>query len=288
MRLSELALDVRLTLVFWTCAAYNLTMGVGARRRPYAPHQGGVGTWISARAGRFSGARRVFRGATVLQRPPGQIQRIRARTMNTNARKRRVALYLRVSTDGQTTENQRLELLGVAERAGWEITSVYEDAGVSGAKGRADRPEFDRLCRDAARRRFDLVAAWSVDRLGRSLQDLVSFLADIHGYGIDLYLHQQGVDTTTPAGKAMFQMLGVFAEFERSMIRERVKAGISRARAKGKKLGRPGISAEKQAAILADLEKGGIGIRRLAKIHGVGNGTVAKLKAELDRSSAGA
>ena len=118
--------------------------------------------------------------------------------MNTTLR--RAALYLRVSTDGQTTENQRLELATVADRAGWLIVEIYEDAGISGAKGRDKRPAFDRLLKDAARRRFDLVAAWSVDRLGRSLQDLVHFLDDIHGYGIDLYLHRQGIDTTTPAG----------------------------------------------------------------------------------------
>src|SRR5690554_6097031 len=154
---------------------------------------------------------------------------------------KRAAIYLRVSTDGQTTENQRLELARVAAQAGWEVVEVYEDAGISGAKGREQRPAFDRLCKDAARRRFDVVMAWSVDRLGRSLQDLVTFLSELHGMGVDLFLHQQGIDTTTPAGKAMFQMLGVFAEFERAMIQERVKAGLARAKAQGKVLGRPRI-----------------------------------------------
>src|SRR6185312_3773302 len=96
----------------------------------------------------------------------------------------------------------------------------------------------DQLVKDAIRRRFDVIAAWSVDRLGRSLQDLVAFLGDVHGAGVDLYLHQQAIDTTTPAGRAMFQMLGVFADFERSIIRERVIAGLERARAQGKQLGR--------------------------------------------------
>lgn len=149
----------------------------------------------------------------------------------------RAAIYLRVSTDGQTTENQRLVLEQVAEKTGWDIVGVYEDNGVSGAKGRAQRPAFDRLCRDATRRKFDVVMAWSVDRLGRSLQDLVIFLGELRAVGLDLFLHQQGVDTTTPAGKAMFQMMGVFAEFERAMIRDRVKAGLARARANGKRLG---------------------------------------------------
>jgi DNA invertase Pin-like site-specific DNA recombinase len=137
------------------------------------------------------------------------------------------ALYTRVSTGRQTTENQKRELRTIAARAGWTVVKVYQDEGISGAKGRDERPAFDALCKDAARRQFDMVMAWSVDRLGRSLQDLISFLSELHALGIDLMMHQQGLDTTTPAGKAMFQMMGVFAEFERAMIRERVKAGLS-------------------------------------------------------------
>ena len=95
------------------------------------------------------------------------------------------------------------------------------------------------MCRDAAKRQFDVVMAWSVDRLGRSLQDLVAFLSELHALRIDLLLHQQGIDTTTPAGKAMFQMMGVFAEFERSMIQERVRAGLKRAVDEGKQLAGP-------------------------------------------------
>jgi DNA invertase Pin-like site-specific DNA recombinase len=109
---------------------------------------------------------------------------------------------------------------------GWSIMKVYRDEGVSGAKSRAERPAFNALWKDATCRRFDMVMAWSVDRLGRSLQDLVPFLSELHALRIDLYLHQQGVDTSTPAGKALFQMTGVFAEFERAMIRERVKSGV--------------------------------------------------------------
>ncbi|HLO75345.1 MAG TPA: recombinase family protein [Magnetospirillum sp.] len=190
---------------------------------------------------------------------------------------RRAALYLRVSTSGQTTENQRLELEAMAARCGWAIVGIYEDAGISGAKGRDKRPEFDRLCRDAARRRIDVVMAWSVDRLGRSLQHLVQFLADLHASGVDLYLHQQGIDTTTPSGKAMFQMLGVFAEFERAMIRERVQAGLARARAQGKRLGRPSTPPAKEQAILADLRAGALGLRKIAAKHGVGVSVVQRL-----------
>ena len=194
---------------------------------------------------------------------------------------KRVALYLRVSTDGQTTENQRLELAAVASRAGWQIIDIYEDQGISGAKGRDQRPAFDRLLKDAARRRFDLIAAWSVDRLGRSLQHLVGFLEDVHQLGVDLYLHQQGIDTTTPAGKALFQMLGVFAEFERAMIRERVHAGLNRARAQGKRLGRPRIAPQTEQAVRAALRTGDAGLHKIAKAHGVGVSVVQRLKAEM-------
>ena len=143
----------------------------------------------------------------------------------------RVAIYLRVSTLDQTTANQERELRDVAARMGCEVVKIYRDHGVSGAKGRDERPQFDRLCHDATQRQFDAIMAWSVDRLGRSLQDLVKFLSEIHALKVDLYLHQQGLDTTTPAGKAMFQMMGVFAEFERAMIQERVRAGLARAKA---------------------------------------------------------
>lgn len=193
---------------------------------------------------------------------------------------KRTALYLRVSTDGQTTDNQRRELLEVAKRAGWEIVEIYEDAGISGAKGRDKRPAFDKLLKDAARRKFDIVASWNVDRLGRSLQDLISFLSDIHGYGIDLYLHQQGIDTTTPTGKAMFQMLGIFAEFERSMIRDRVNAGLARAKAKGVILGRRKTDLETENAIRATLATG-TGILKTAKLHGVGTSVVQRIKAAM-------
>jgi DNA invertase Pin-like site-specific DNA recombinase len=194
---------------------------------------------------------------------------------------RQVALYTRVSTDRQTTENQEIELRAIAARAGWNVVKVYQDEGISGAKGRDERPAFDALCKDAARRQFDMVMAWSVDRLGRSLQDLTNFLSELHALGIDLMLHQQGLDTTTPAGKAMFQMMGVFAEFERAMIRERVKAGLERARAQGKPLGRPMIDEKTAAAIRRALKKGDIGIRKIATTLGVGTGTVQRIKAEM-------
>ena len=197
----------------------------------------------------------------------------------TKTESRTIAIYSRVSTDSQTTENQERELREIATRMGWSILKVYRDEGVSGAKSRA---EFNALWEDATRRRFDMVMAWSVDRLGRSLQDLVAFLSELHALRIDLYLHQQGVDTSTPAGKALFQMMGVFAEFERAMICERVKSGLERAKAQGKILGRPPIDPRKEAAILDDLREGKAGIIKLAAAHGVGVGTVQRIKASLN------
>ena len=188
----------------------------------------------------------------------------------------KVAIYVRVSTNEQTTENQVRELTQWADRAGHKIVAVYDDNGISGAKGREYRKEFDKLLRGAVRREFDLVAAWSVDRLGRSLQDLVSFLQELHGAGVDLYLHQQALDTTTPSGRAMFQMMGVFAEFERSMISERVKAGLARTKAKGTKLGRPTVSTEREAQIL-ELRSQGMGMLAIGKELGVGTSTVQRV-----------
>lgn len=182
---------------------------------------------------------------------------------------KRVALYLRVSHAERTVENQRQALLQWAEYAGLEVTEVYTDEGVSGAKGRDKRPGFDAMLKDATRRKFDVLASWSVDRLGRSLTGLLDTLQELHGSGVDLYLHQQAVDTRTPAGKAMFQMMGVFAEFERAMIQERVKAGMSRARSQGKHVGRPSVP-EATRERLRELLRGGMGQLKAARECGVG------------------
>lgn len=197
------------------------------------------------------------------------------------AKTKRVAFYLRVSTDGQSVENQRRELVAAAKHHGWDVVEEFSDAGVSGAKGRDKRPAFDKMLHAVTRREVDMVAAWSVDRLGRSLQDLVGFLGEIHGAGVDLYLHQQGLDTSTPAGRAMFQMLGVFAEFERSMIVARVHAGLKRARKEGKRLGRPNIDPAVEGRIKAALAKGDAGMLKIAGKYGVGSGTVQRIKAEM-------
>jgi len=188
----------------------------------------------------------------------------------------RAALYLRVSTVEQDTGRQERELREMAERKGYRVVEVYKDHGISGAKGRNGRPAFDAMCRDATKRQFDVVMAWSVDRLGRSLQDLVGFLSEIHALRVDLYLHQQGLDTTTPAGKAMFQMMGVFAEFERAMIQERVRAGLARAVSEGKRLGRPPIDPALEQRI-RDALAGGLSVRKAAAKFDVNPGTVQRI-----------
>jgi DNA invertase Pin-like site-specific DNA recombinase len=188
----------------------------------------------------------------------------------------RVALYLRVSTDHQTTENQRRELEAVASRSGWTIVKVYEDAGISGAKGRDKRPALDALLKAVNRREYDMVAAWAVDRLGRSLVDLIGLLQALHDKNVDLYLHQQGLDTSTVAGRMMFQLLGVFAEFERGMIRERVKSGLARAKANGKKLGRKYTDPCTTTKIWA-LRSLGYGKLRIAKQLKIGTSVVQRV-----------
>jgi DNA invertase Pin-like site-specific DNA recombinase len=197
---------------------------------------------------------------------------------------KRAVLYLRVSTIDQTTANQERELREVAGRKGCEIVKVYKDHGISGAKGRDKRPAFDALCRDATKRQFDIVMAWAVDRLGRSLQDLIAFLSELHALHIDLFLHQQGLDTTTPGGKAMFQMMGVFAEFERSMIQERVRAGLKRAKAEGTVLGRPRLDAKLEAQITVALKAPGRteGVRKIAARFGVSPDTVQRISRPFD------
>ena len=155
----------------------------------------------------------------------------------------------------------------------------YEDAGISGAKGRDKRPGFDQLLKDATNRKIDMIAAWSVDRLGRSLQDLLGFLTDLQALRCDLYLHQQALDTSTPSGRAMFQMLGVFAEFERSMIRERVNAGLARAKANGTKLGRRTVRPSVEARI-RELRAEGMGKLKIGRTVGVGTSVVQRVLAE--------
>lgn len=191
---------------------------------------------------------------------------------------KRAAIYARVSTDSQTVENQLQVLQEVATRSGWTIVATFTDEGISGAKGRDQRPGLDALLKAVARREIDIVMAWSVDRLGRSLSDLVSFLADLQTKQCDLFLHQQALDTSTPSGRMLFQMLSVFAEFERSMIAARVRAGQARARAKGVRMGRPPTPVYRLKRVEKALRSGDGSIRTIAREHGVSTATVQRVK----------
>lgn len=191
----------------------------------------------------------------------------------------RVGVYLRVSTAGQTVENQRQDLQRVAEQRGWQIVGEYVDHGISGSKGRDKRPQFDQLAKDAAQGRLDLVAAWSIDRVGRSLGHLVEFMDELRAQNVGLYLHQQQIDTSTAAGRAFLQMAGVFAEFERSIIVERVRAGLARAKAQGKTLGRPPVSGHVVRRIKA-LRRAGHGKLWIAHEIHCGVSTVSRVLAK--------
>ena len=200
--------------------------------------------------------------------------------------KKRAAIYLRVSTDDQTTENQRQALVEVASRRSWTVVEVYEDQGVSGAKGRDQRPGFDRMLRDASRRRFDVLAVWSIDRLGRSTAAVATALDDLEAAGVAIYADKEGVDASTAHGRAMLEMASVFARLERSMIVERVKAGMARAKAEGKHVGRPRTNEDTVAAIRAMLA-GGRGMISTAKALGVGVGTVHRISKAMAWAAAG-
>ena len=194
---------------------------------------------------------------------------------------KRAAIYVRVSTDRQTVENQLRELRQIAERRGWEVVKEYDDAGISGSKGRNDRPGLDEMLKDAQRRRFDVVMAWAIDRLGRSLIDLLGTIQQLETCGVDLYLDQQAIDTTTPTGRLMFQITGAFAEFERSMIRQRIRAGLRRAVEAGKQLGRPKIDHALEKQIQSQL-RAGKGMLAIAKALGIGTSTVQRIAREME------
>ena len=194
---------------------------------------------------------------------------------------KRCGIYLRVSTDQQTTENQRRILLEVAERSGWEVVGIYEDHGISGAKGRDRRPGFDALLKAVARSEINMVAAWSVDRLSRSLSHLIGLLGELDARGCDLFLHQQALDSSSPQGRAMFALAGVFAELESSLISSRVKLGQQRARAQGVRFGRPPIppiEIDKVKVRLAKRQS----IRAIARASHMSTASVMRIKRSME------
>lgn len=197
---------------------------------------------------------------------------------------RRAAIYARVSTGEQTPENQLIRLRELAARAGYEVVGEYVET-VSGAS--QSRPELDRMMRDAARRRFDVLLAWDVSRLGRSLTQLVGLFEALRALGVDLILEQQGVDTSTPAGRALLGMAAVFAEFERAMIVERTKAGMERARARGAQIGRAPVGDGTVAAIRS-LRASGLSMDRIARDLKIGKGVSQRICQQFDREKGAA
>lgn len=191
----------------------------------------------------------------------------------------RLALYARVSTSDQSCESQLHALRQAAERHGWEIVAELVDHGVSGAAGREKRPAYDALLKGIARKDFDKVAIWHVDRLARSMKELLFVMGELKGKGVALYIDQMAVDTDTPTGELMLNLVGVLAQFERQMIKSRVNAGIARAKAKGVKLGRKRIDDPKLAAKVRKLHADGYGMIRIGKAVGVGTGTVQRILA---------
>ena len=187
---------------------------------------------------------------------------------------KRIAIYARVSTDKQTVDNQLIELRGLCERLGYTIVQEYTDNGISGSKSRSDRPALDQLLKDATRRKFDMVMCWSIDRLGRSLQNLVEILNELQALGIDLYFQQQGMDTSTPSGRMIFSVFGAIGEFERNLIRDRVLAGQQRAKANGVKMGRPSKMNDGMKSAVKLLREKGMGIKQIARELQIGVGTV--------------
>jgi len=202
--------------------------------------------------------------------------KIRFAAGNISKTRENVALYARPSTDGNSPEKQLQELKKIADQNGWRVTREFVDLSISLSKGKDQRPKFDEMCKGIKEGDFDLIMTWSVDRLGRSLRHLISFLDELHLKNVDLFLHKQGVNTTKPAGKMLFQMLDIFSEFERAMIRERVNTGLIIARARGKRLGRPRVPAVVENKIM-ELRSTGKGIRRIANELRVGVSTVMRV-----------
>lgn len=191
---------------------------------------------------------------------------------------RRAAIYVRVSTNKQTTENQEHVLRQVCADRGWHLHGVYDDTGHSGAK--TSRPALDSMMNDARKGRFDVLLIWKLDRLGRSTIDLHNNAEHLRACNVDICCYTQPIDTTTPMGKFMFTVLAGVAELERENIVERIHAGLDTARRKGKQLGRPKLPAKQRDAIRAELAKG-TGVNKTAALHGVGVLTVQRIKKEM-------
>ena len=195
-------------------------------------------------------------------------------------KEKRAAMYVRVSTDEQETDMQEVELRDYCEKRGWSCV-LYRDKAQSGAKN--DRPALNTMVSDMRRRRFDIVVVWKLDRLARSLKQLLTIGEECRSLGVDLVSLRQNIDTTLPAGRLTFQILGAVAEFERELLRERVKAGMAQARRTGKHVGRPALRKFQPAEIqqIRELRSQGTSVRKLAKDFETSQWMVARVTAQV-------
>lgn len=174
-----------------------------------------------------------------------------------------IALYVRVSTSSQHTENQIYELKEICKRNRWNIVEIYDET-ISGTKGVNERAELNRMLEDATRKKFSKIVVWSVDRLSRSMKSLVNVLSQLKDIDCDIYSYQQGIDTSTTMGSSFFHMIGIFSELENNIRKERQSIGIKRALENGAKFGRKSIMSDKLVKSVVDLRNQGLSMRKIA------------------------
>jgi len=190
---------------------------------------------------------------------------------------KKVVIYTRVSTDKQTVENQVKELTEYCKRCNFEIVKIYRDEGISGTKGRDERSGLDEMMKDAVHHKFDMLLCYSICRLSRSLKELITIMTTLNELKIDMFFSVQSIDTTTSAGKMIFNIFGSLAEFERELLRDRIKSGINRAREQGKTLGRKSIINESLIKAVKMLREKNVGIKDISKELKIVVGTIYKI-----------
>jgi DNA invertase Pin-like site-specific DNA recombinase len=188
-----------------------------------------------------------------------------------------VAVYLRCSTEGQDTTNQVIPLREYANRMNYRIVNEYCDHGISGSKSRNDRPALNEMMKDAVKGKFSKILVYSIDRLGRNISHLIEILDDLGNMKINLFFLSQGIDTETHHGKMVFQLMGILAQWERELIKERINVGISRAKSQGKHCGRPTNINESLVNAVMMLRNKGMGIRKIATELKIGVCTTMKI-----------
>ena len=199
---------------------------------------------------------------------------------------KRVAAYIRCSTEKQSTDSQLLAIKDSIQRSGDVLVQVYEDHAISGGKCRQDRPALDSMLKDAGAGKFDKVGVWDITRLGRSLPDLIATLNELQKSNVDLQFLQNDLDTSTAGGRLIFQIFGAIGEFDRSLIRERVKAGLVKAVRSGKKLGRPSnLNTSTKTAVL-ELKSRGMGVKAICRSLQIGCGSYYGITKEAERLAA--